>query len=363
MFETKTYDYILEDMLSRVTSDVDKREGSVIYDALAPCAYQLAQMYFELNNYIDLFFLDTSVGEFLDRKAVDCGITRKEATYAVRKVVTSGAITIGTRWGIEDTTYVITELLSENIYSVTCEQSGEIGNQYSGILLSLDNIDGQVTVTLTDILASGSDEESDDNLRERMKQYLISPEQDGNVSQYLKWATDFDGIGRAKVFPLQVIETDGAGKKIIKNASNTVTIAITNGAYKHAEVNLINNFQNYIDPLSSGLGNGVAPIGSKVIVTGGSVYKIKISANVILEDGFSDAEAQVEAEKAIIKYLAAVTFVKSRVSYMQIGSVLLDCASISEINNLFVNGETTDVVLLGDEIPELGNLSLTKVTV
>lgn len=356
MFETMTYEYILEDLLSRVTSDVDKREGSVIYDALAPSAYQLAQMYFELNNYIDLFFLDTSVGKYLDRKAADCGITRKEATYAVRKVVTSGTITIGTRWGIEDATYAVTALLSENSYSVTCEQSGVIGNLYSGTLLSIDNADGQVTVELTDIIISGSDEETDDNLRERMKQYLISPEQDGNVSQYLKWATDYDGIGRAKVFPLKIKnEIDNT----FKDAANTVTIAITNGSYKHAEDTLINKFQDYIDPASSGLGNGVAPIGSKVFVTGGTVKNIDVIASVILEDGFTSADG---AADAIIDYLASITYTKNRVSYMQIGSVLLDCDSISEISSLLINQGTSDVVLSNDEIPELSNLSITVVT-
>ena len=41
-----TYEELLQAMLDRVPSDVDKREGSVIYDALAPCAYFLAQQDF-----------------------------------------------------------------------------------------------------------------------------------------------------------------------------------------------------------------------------------------------------------------------------------------------------------------------------
>ena len=67
MFEAMTYENILASMLSKVSSDIDKREGSIIYDALAPCAFQLAQTYFSLSNYIDLFFVDTAVGEYLDR--------------------------------------------------------------------------------------------------------------------------------------------------------------------------------------------------------------------------------------------------------------------------------------------------------
>ncbi|MCA4936836.1 baseplate J protein, partial [Clostridioides difficile] len=41
-----TYEEILQGMLNKVTNEVDKREGSIIYDALAPCAYFLAQQQF-----------------------------------------------------------------------------------------------------------------------------------------------------------------------------------------------------------------------------------------------------------------------------------------------------------------------------
>lgn len=46
MYEEMTYENILQQMLDRVTSDVDKREGSVIFDALAPAAYFLQISFF-----------------------------------------------------------------------------------------------------------------------------------------------------------------------------------------------------------------------------------------------------------------------------------------------------------------------------
>lgn len=70
MFENMTYDKILSEMLSSVTSDVDKREGSIVYDALAPCAYKIAEIYSNLSNYTDLFYLDTTVNDYLDKKAL-----------------------------------------------------------------------------------------------------------------------------------------------------------------------------------------------------------------------------------------------------------------------------------------------------
>ena len=48
MFEEKTYEKIMQDKLNRVPSDVDKREGSVVYDALAPNAMEFREELYSL---------------------------------------------------------------------------------------------------------------------------------------------------------------------------------------------------------------------------------------------------------------------------------------------------------------------------
>lgn len=53
MYETQTFETIMDRCLSRVSSSVDKREGSVIYDALAPACAELATLYTELSNILD----------------------------------------------------------------------------------------------------------------------------------------------------------------------------------------------------------------------------------------------------------------------------------------------------------------------
>jgi uncharacterized phage protein gp47/JayE len=344
MFEAFTFEVILEDMLSRVTNDVDKREGSMIYDALAPAAYHLAEMYFYLDTFFDLVSIDTAVGIYLDRKAAEYGIIRKAATFSMRKMEASGAVNIGTRWGLNDTTYVVKELILENKYKVQCEQSGIIGNAYTGNLENIDNVSG-VTARLTEILIKGANEEDDESLRKRIQEYLVAPSQDGNAAQYKKWATEYSGIGAAKVFPLW-------------NGGNTVKIAITDSSCLPAGSELIAKFQGYIDPGAEGLGNGVAPIGSKVTVTGGTKKNISIAAKVVLAEGFAGAEG---AASAITAYLASIAYVKSSVSYMRIGSALLDCVSIADISGLTINDGITDIALVGDEIPVLTDLSLTVV--
>lgn len=43
MYENVTYEDILQRMLDRVPDSMDKREGSIIYDALAPAAVEYIQ--------------------------------------------------------------------------------------------------------------------------------------------------------------------------------------------------------------------------------------------------------------------------------------------------------------------------------
>ena len=49
LFEDKTYERLLDNALSKVDSSIDKREGSIIYNALAPAIAELAQAYIGLD--------------------------------------------------------------------------------------------------------------------------------------------------------------------------------------------------------------------------------------------------------------------------------------------------------------------------
>ena len=51
-YEDITYEVILQRMLDKVSDNMDKREGSIIYDALAPAAVELQLMYIELDTIL-----------------------------------------------------------------------------------------------------------------------------------------------------------------------------------------------------------------------------------------------------------------------------------------------------------------------
>jgi len=342
----KTYEELLAAKLNNIPSDVSKGEGTLIYMATAANTAETIQMYIDIDDAKNNISLDSATGRYLTDLCEQNGTFRKAATYAQRKGVFNISVAIGSRFGLDQTTYVVQANMTKFEYILVCEQTGEIGNVYMGVLSAINYIDGLTNANLTDILVPGAEEETDDQLRERHRQNIINPPQDGNAAQYLNWATDYEGIGIAKVFSLW-------------NGGNTVKVAITNRLFLPAENALVEKFQEHTDPGVKGLGNGVAPLGSKVTITGGTQKDINITANVVLTEGYAETEG---AAAAISNYLASIVYIKNSVSYMRIGSALLDCPSIADLNTLTLNGALIDIALTGDEIPVLNSLNLTVVS-
>lgn len=79
-FEAKDYDYFLKQMLDRVPENIDKREGSIIYDAVAPAAMTMAEQSLAMANIVRQTYVKTAQDEFLDYRAVEYGTARYPAT-------------------------------------------------------------------------------------------------------------------------------------------------------------------------------------------------------------------------------------------------------------------------------------------
>lgn len=61
-FTAKDYDYWLDLMLDNVPDDVDEREGSIVYDAVAPAAMAMAQQSLAMANIIKQTYVKTAQG-------------------------------------------------------------------------------------------------------------------------------------------------------------------------------------------------------------------------------------------------------------------------------------------------------------
>lgn len=337
MFSNMTYENILNDMLSRVPSNVDKREGSIIYDAIAPTAFKLSETYFNLSTFIDLFFVDTSTGEYLDKLCKAFGVDRKKPTKAVRKIITNGIIPIESRFSISDISYVVISKLSDTEYFVECEDFGSIGNLYSGPLTSLNNLN--VEAELSEIVDSGENIETDESLRERYYLKVRNPATSGNIYDYLNWALKVEGVGKAKVFPLW-------------NGPGTVKVIIIDTDMK-IDTTLESRVYDYIET--------VRPIGAEVTVNSPIAHTIDISASVELDNSKTLGVVIESFTLNLNEYLYSLTFKNDVISYAKIGSILLSTPGIKDYNNLLVNASDVNIVLTEEEIPILNDINISEV--
>lgn len=166
IYSDVSYNAILSRMLEQVPDTMDKREGSIIYDALAPAALELAHCYVDLEDYVNECFVDTASRYYLELRCKERGITPYPATYAVGKAEFDRDVPIGNRLSLGNVTFRVVEKISDLVYKVECEQLGEVGN-VTGRLIPIDFVQDLETVILTQIIIHGEEEEETESLRSR----------------------------------------------------------------------------------------------------------------------------------------------------------------------------------------------------
>ena len=70
MYESLTFEVLLKRMLDRVSNSLDKREGSIIYDAAAPAANELQNAYINLDIMINEAYADTASRYYLIKREI-----------------------------------------------------------------------------------------------------------------------------------------------------------------------------------------------------------------------------------------------------------------------------------------------------
>ena len=350
MFENQTFEAILTRMLNRVSNTLDKREGSIIYTALAPIAAELAQAYADLDVFMRLTFARTADGDFLTYRTAESGVNRRPATPAVRKGMFDAPVPIGSRFRGGDVVYVVRELIAGNEYRLEAETPGAIGNTYFGSLLPIEYIEGLTTATLADVLIPGEDEESDEALYQRYLEEINATRYGGNVDQYREWISAIPGVGRFRVQPLW----SGRG---------TVRAVITDADNMPPSPELVELVQNTLDPYQDGNGTGLVPIGHIFTAVGATPVTVNVVMTVLLEDGYGPSDIEQEVEQIINWYFSEINFedpdfVQTTIRQSVILSRLIGIAVVRDILSLTLNGVDGNIVMEPDEVAQLGTVTI-----
>ena len=329
--------------------DVDTREGSIIYNALAPAALELAIAYTEMDSVLDESFAETASREYLLKKCKEIGIDESmfAATFGIHRGEFDVEIPINSRWNCDLYNYEVISYIGVNegihSYRLRCETGGVEPNTVTGDLTPIDNTPtGLYYANLVECLIEGEDEASDDKMRETYFNNVRNTNNDGNIAQYETWCENYPGIGNYKIIPKFGVDTK-------------VTVSILNSSNDVASDLLVAEFQEYLDPIESkGMGNGVAPIGAFVTVTTATELPVNVSANVTLSEDIDTETVNEMINDALVSYFKRIAYKQNTLSYMQLGAAIIDVEGIEFITELKINNGTADIDLTGEKIPVLG---------
>lgn len=417
-FEGLTYEYLLNEMLTDVSSkypNLDTREGSVLFNALAPAAAETTISYIDLNYILEQSFVLTASRKYLLMACFQMGmdITKFNASAGTFKAEFNVETPIGSRWNCDLYNFAVVKELGLNSdtglyeYEMLCETTGTVANSITGDLSPIDYMPTDLThAKITACLVEGENEATDDEIRLAYIEFVTSAVSDGNVAQYKRWCSTYEGIGKSKIFPLW-------------NGDNTVKVSILTSSNRAIDTsedgNLVDKFQEYLDPIQEifigdgitktyilerkpytisevivgetalsssdydyntmtftltlnvvpessepvkiiypgGMGNGVAPIGAFVTVSTATEKKINITADVKLANGYSEIHMP-DIETKLTEFFSNVAYDKSVISFMSVGAAILDVPGVEFVSNLTINGASEDIILDHEEIPIMG---------
>ncbi len=362
MYESMTYEQLLEDVLERISEKYDKRQGSIIYDCIAPLCVELAKFYLQLDNVLNEGFADTATREYLIKRAKERGLAPYDATSSVILADLQGDFSLsgGERFNLEQLNFFYTGEKEEDYYKLQCEEEGEIGNISYGELLPIDTIEGLSTANVIKIFTYGKDEEETEDFRERYFESFEIQAFGGNRADYMQKIKQLNEL-------TEILQNGGIGGCKLYRSSKAigdVSIYITNTSFTAPTEKLIDCVQNEIDPKdSSGDGYGIAPIGHIVTIFPVEEVLVNIDVTLDLKTGYSLEDVKEYVEEKIEDYIKTVAktwedeeYLIIRISHVE--SCLLEILGIIDIKETKINDKTENLILGENDVPIRGIINV-----
>ncbi|MBX4146293.1 baseplate J/gp47 family protein [Paenibacillus lautus] len=374
----QTEENIMNRMLNKVPSDIDKSEGSFIWDAQAPVAFMLSEAALWAQELLRRGFASTVASDHpdirsaeLDLRTAEHGITRREAVASSGSVAFTGkpgtTVPAGTYVatpadegsGESSVEYVTTSGvtlsdLGTGTAPIRAVEPGSNGNVPAGVIqLMMTSISGVTSVTNPEPTRSGTDTESDQSLLERFYAKVRSQGTSGNKAQYMQWANEIAGVGGVEVAPLW----KGPG---------TVGLYLIDTDKRAASQDIVDAVQQYIDPSQDGQGEGVAPAGPVITVMPAAEVAIDISVKVQRTQELPSTMDEIRKliEDGVRTYIQQIAFNRKDplVRYTRIAAVLLDIPIIVDYSDLTINGHTEqqNIEIGSGQVAVLGTVSVSE---
>lgn len=408
MYEAQTYESILARMLQKalsINSNLDTREGSLVWYGDAPAAVELQNLYIALDTVLNETFADTATRPYLILRAAERGLSPQPASPAILQMAitpTTLFLPLNTRFSIGELNYYVSADRGSGNYELTCETAGEAGNNYTGTVIPIEYVDGLETCKITSVLVPGEDEEDTELFRQRYLNSLNAQAFGGNQIDYIEKVNAIPGVGGVKVYrawngnlkPANMIPPKeaeawieglsgvpepvklwldtvyAAAKNNMFTVGGTVKLVVINSTFTVPSPTLVEQVQTAVDPLqNAGEGVGIAPIGHVVRVEGVQEETVDLGFALYYQRGWSWEDVFGYVTEAINGYFLELAqswadqdeALVVRIS--QIESRLLGITGILDIANTTINEKDANHTLALDHIPVLGSLAPTTIEI
>ena len=408
MYEAQTYESILARMLQKalsINSNLDTREGSLVWYGDAPAAVELQNLYIALDTVLNETFADTATRPYLILRAAERGLSPQPASPAILQMAitpTTLFLPLNTRFSIGELNYYVSADRGSGNYELTCETAGEAGNNYTGTVIPIEYVDGLETCKITSVLVPGEDEEDTELFRQRYLNSLNAQAFGGNQIDYIEKVNAIPGVGGVKVYrawngdlkPANMIPPKeaeawieglsgvpepvklwldtvyAAAKNNMFTVGGTVKLVVINSTFTVPSPTLVEQVQTAVDPLqNAGEGVGIAPIGHVVRVEGVQEETVDLGFALYYQRGWSWEDVSGYVTEAINGYFLELAqswadqdeALVVRIS--QIESRLLGITGILDIANITINEKAANHTLALDHIPVLGSLAPTTIEI
>lgn len=347
-------DAIHEGILGNISATYQKTVGFPTYDLTRAFALAIKSLGDDLLTAESAADVDNMTGDALTKWCYQRkGVVRKAAIYAsgtVKVVTGTGAITVGDLFestgGIQFAATESKSVTDGDTVAVQAVTEGVSGNVAAGaVTLMPVTLTGISVITNEAAMAGGYDAESDDSLRARYYDAVLTPATSGNKNQYIAWAKSVSGVGGAKCYPLA-------------NGPNTVEVCIIDSDMQPASTQLVAEVQNYIDPGIAGAGGGAAPIGAYCTVTSATGLAINVACTVTLASGYDSATVIANVTESIKTYLDSIAFSGTYVSYAKIANAVNDAEGVLDYSGLTINDGTDNITIPDKSVAIVGTVNI-----
>ena len=352
MYDDKSLNDIHQLMLANIDNEYRKRQGYPTYDLTRGFSYGVKSCWDLAYDVARKLDIENLQGEELDTFISErTGLDRKQATNSKGEITIvqgNGSILKGDLFAtVEGIQFVATEskeVHSGDVVAIESVMGGQVTNVGINEITEMPvTLQGIYKITNNKACTGGYDKETDNDYRERYYTKLRTPVNGVNANQYVLWAEEIDGVGKARCIP-------------IWNGINTVKVVLIGNDFKPASDDLVTRVQNYIDPNKNGDGSGVATIWAVTTVVKATQKNVDITIYGLKVSGALE-ETRKAINENLDRYIKTSAFNKDYISLAKIGLVIAETKNVEDYREIRLNNSHESLQLQNDECGVLNEVT------